>query len=629
MKDGINKYLEQLSEVIQGLKQENPKPEKLADLEQLLELLIQKIKTAKLGQTDTDIIENRSIRQDASFYFDTNYNIVRYTGFFKNIFGRRNEQFIPGIEEFLDENSFNTLREKTGVLLKTGELQEFKVKVVSVNQILFPAIVMLEKITFGSGRELISAGLTFTGQNPEDLKDYQEILIENLPDMDVCLFDTELRHVLAGGKEKKRFELTNAKFTGKTFYEVYSEKIQKRLYPFYRNALDGNVSEGEIRVADQTYFISSTPVRNINNEVAGGALIAQNVTKEKEVEQKLRQSKKEAEDADKTKSLFLARMSHEMRTPLNAIIGFNGLLNKTDLTPRQKEFSHLIGQSAEHLLSVVNEILFLFKLGMGKVYIENIAFNMYELMGDVHESMLLQAKNKNLRLNVTVEEEVPEIMVGDPFRVKQILMNLVSNAIKFTEEGSVSVKIKADKIRKQKVQLRFEVRDTGIGISAKELDKIYDEFSQSDFKTDKSRKGAGLGLTICKKLVGLLNGQMSVESELHKGSVFTVIIPFKRSKSKELVLKDKKYNVDFNQLEGKKILYADDDENNVLLDDNILSGWKSDYRIATDGKQALEMLNKEKFDVALLDIHMPELSGLEVLRKIKRNNSGINYKTKA
>ena len=629
MKKNLNLHLRELSNIIERFKQENEGAEELDALEQSLDLLSQKIKTEKLNRAEWNITENHNIQQDASFCFDANYNIVRYTGFDNHIFGRNNYQNKPGIDEFLDKNSRMVLRNKTNALLKTGEEQEFKVKVISVNQILLPATVLLEKISFGNGRDLISAGLVFTGQDPEDLKDYQEILIKNLPDMDVCLFDTKLTHALAGGKEKERFKITNSEFTGKTFYEVYSKKVQKRLYPFYKNALEGNVSEGEVRIADQIYYISSTPVKNINNQVAGGALIAQNVTKEKEVEQKLRQSKKEAEDADRTKSFFLARMSHEMRTPLNAIIGFNGLLNKTDLTPKQKEFSHLIGQSSEHLLSVVNEILFLFKLGMGKVFIENIAFNMHELIDSVHESMLLQAKKKNLRFDVSVDDDVPEVVIGDPFRLKQIIMNLVSNAIKFTEKGLVSVGIRTEKIRKQKIALRFEVKDTGIGILKKDLEKIYDEFSQSDFKTEKSKKGAGLGLTISKKLVGLLNGRMSVESELNKGSVFTVIIPFKRSKTGKSVVRKKKYNIDFNQLEGKKILFADDDENNVLLAENILSDWNTDYNIAKDGERALNLLREQKYDIVLLDIHMPVLSGLDVLREIRENRKEINHQTKA
>ncbi len=629
MDKDLNIHLEQISKLIQGLKENNYDLEEMAELDKALGLLSHKIKTAKLEiMPEASSSENKNIRQDATLFIDNKFKLVRYSGSFKSILGTGGEESTFKLNEFFEPESFTLLQEKTSSLLHSGNNQIFEAKIYSKNKILLPVKVILEKVRFGNDQELIAAGLTFTGDNPDDLMDYQEILIENLPDMDVFLFDTDYRHVLAGGREKERFNLTNSWFTGKTLFEVYDEKTQKRLYPFYRNALDGKISEGEVRINKEIYFISSTPVMDLKNEVAGGALIFQNVTKEKEIERNLIKAKKEAEDADKAKSLFLANMSHEIRTPLNAIIGFTDLLRKTKLSDKQLKYSHLIYQSSEHLLSVVNEILFLFKLNMGKVYIEKVPFNSHYLVKNVHESMFLQAKEKNLAFHIFIDQNVPEILIGDPFRIKQILINLVSNAIKFTDKGKISIHLFTEKVRTRKIFLRFQVKDTGAGITKEDLDKVFDEFVQSEFRNDKSRNGVGLGLTITKKLVNLLNGRLTAESELNKGSAFSVILPFEIPGKKELVPEERKYDIKFDLLKGKKVLYVDDDENNVLLAKSLLKGWKTDYEIAYNGKEALELLHANKYDIVLLDIHMPGMTGPEVLEIVRNDIGNLNRDTK-
>lgn len=629
MNQSLNAHLEQISRLISGLRDGNVDLKKLSELDKSLDLLSNKIKTSRLDIHSGSLNPfNQGIRQDAVFYFDRKYNIVRFAGAFENIFGRHHQENIPHMSSIMGEDDFEKLKKQTGVLFDTGEPQNFDVKIVSKNGIALPVNVLLEKVVFNGDRDTVAAGMVFLEQTPSDLEDYREILLENLPGIDVYLFDTNFRHVLAGGREKERLKLTNADFTGKTLFEVFDEKTQKRLFPFYRNALDGKVSEGEIRIKKDVFFVSATPVYGIDKQVVGGALISQNVTKEKEVEKNLIKARREAEEADKAKSLFLASMSHEIRTPLNAIIGFSGLLNKTDLSPKQRRFSHLIGQSSEHLLSVVNEVLFLFKLGMGKVFTEQVLFNPRRLVQNVKESLLFRANEKNIKLRYSIDKKVPETMVGDPFRLKQILINLTGNAIKYTDEGEVEIRVYVEKTTTKKVFLRFEVEDTGIGIANEDINNIFEVFTQAGLKNDNTRKGAGLGLTIVKKLVDLLNGRLHVESEPGKGSEFMVVIPFVKPGKDEKIKQEKVYDMDFNLLEGKRVLYADDDENNLLLGKSILSGWKLDYEIARDGAEAYELLQKGKFDVAMLDIHMPKLSGVEVVKKIRNQKENPNYKTK-
>jgi signal transduction histidine kinase/CheY-like chemotaxis protein len=629
MNEYLNRQLDQISKLISGLKGANVDLEKLTELDRSLEMLSHRIKTARLEEQVVELdLADQGLKQDAMFYFNRQFEVIRFVGSFENIFGNGKMDSLREVKTFFSKSKFDEFRQKTELLLETGEPQSFHSEIISKNGLKLPVHFLLEKITVGKASGTISAGMVFSLQTPSELEDYREILIENLPGMDVYLFDTKFRHVLAGGCEKERLGLTNADFTGKTLFEVFDEKTQKRLFPFYRNALDGQVSEGEVRIKRHVYYISATPVKGIDLEVVGGAIILQDVTREKEIEKKMVKAKRLAEEADKAKSVFLASMSHEIRTPLNAIIGFTGLLNKTELSPKQKKFSHLIQQSSEHLLSLVNDVLFLFKLEMGRVYMEEVPFNSHDLVRNVYDSMLFRANESRLDFDYKIEKNVPEVLIGDPFRIKQILMNLTGNAIKFTDEGKVLFRVFHERSTTKKVFLRFEVEDTGIGISNDDLNKIFDEFTQSQQGNEKKRKGAGLGLTIVRKLVDLLNGRLHVESTPGVGSKFTVVIPFEKTESVIPVQDEKYYGVDFDLLTGKRILYADDDEHNILLGESILNDWDVSFELASDGNEALDLLRKEKFDIILLDIQMPGFTGVEVMKQVKEDAKNPNHQTK-
>ncbi|MFW5822756.1 MAG: ATP-binding protein [Tangfeifania sp.] len=630
MNKSLNAHLEQISRLISGLRDDDIDLKKLTELDRSLDLLSHKIKTVRLDNySPKQIPQTREIRQDAVFYFDNDFKVVRFIGEFENIFGRRlkNDTF-PRMDALMDNEGFNEFKKRTEILYETGESQSFSSRIISQNGISLPGEILLEKVKFSGDQELFSAGVVFFNETFSDLEDYREILLENLPGIDVFLFDTNFRHVLAGGNEKKRFGLSNTDFSGKTLFEVYDEKTQKRLYPFYRNALDGKISEGEVRIRNEVFFVSVTPVYGINKKVVGGALISQNVTQEKEVEKNLIKARREAEEADKAKSLFLANMSHEIRTPLNAIIGFTGLLNKTELDPKQQKYADLISQSSEHLLSVVNEVLFLFKLGMGRVMVEKTPFHIRKALNSVKESFQMRAAEKNLGFHFSIDEKLPDGLVGDQFRLKQILINIITNAIKYTDQGEINVRVLVEKQTSRKVFVRFEVEDTGIGISKDNIDTIFEIFSQPGVKSKKANRGAGLGLTIVQKLVDLLDGRLHVESELGAGSEFSVVIPFLIAKKNEKFAEENEYDIEFNQLKGKRILYADDDENNLLLGKSILSDWEIDYKVARDGAEAFEFLKTEEFDMVLLDIHMPLLSGVEVVKKIRKRKQSPNRYTK-
>ncbi len=629
MKEILTKQLEQISNLIEKLEGADTDIGRLTELSQSLELLSHQIRTSHLDNfSDDREFPDHGILQDAVFYFNPQYQIFRIAGAFDRIIDASSDVALPEVSSLFPSADFDVFRKKTELLLESGEPQSFIAEIISKNGLRLPVYFLLEKVTIGESLEAVSAGMIFSSKTPSELESYREILIENIPGIDVYLFDPSFRYVLTGGQEKERMGLSNSDFIGKTLFEVYDEKTMKRLFPFYRNALDGNESEGEVRIKGRVYFVHSTPVFGLARQVVGGALISQDVTAEKEIEKNLLKAKKEAEESNNAKSIFMANMSHEIRTPLNAIIGFSDLLRKTALTPEQENYCRLISNSSEHLLSVVNEILFLFKYGMGKVYIEKVPLNLSELIKNVHESLNLKAEKKKLLFDTEIDEKIPPIIIGDPFRVKQILMNLAGNGIKFTDKGEVSIKVSREKITRKTVFLRFDVSDTGIGIQKDDLDIIFDEFAQLRQKNSNSRKGIGLGLTIVKKLVELLNGRIYVKSAPGKGSRFTVVLPFGRQHPTKKEVPDKNYELKHNLLKGKRILYADDDKNNLLLGESILESWQSDFSIAHDGGEALDLLGKKKFDVVLLDIRMPVMMGTEVVEKIRMNKENPNTGTK-
>ncbi len=346
-------------------------------------------------------------------------------------------------------------------------------------------------------------------------------------------------------------------------------------------------------------------------------VFSQNITNDKEIEDQLKLGKEEALKADKLKSIFIANLSHEIRTPLNAIIGFSEQLDKTVLSEEQVKYNSMIKKASDHLLYLVTEIVFLFKLGMGKVFIEKTPFSLSELLAELYDTFSKQAAEKQLNLTFEFTDDFPEAVVGDSYRVRQILSNLLSNAIKYTDKGAIKLEGKLRKEYKTKVELQFSISDTGIGISRTHLKKVFDVFEQGSKFNVAFRSGAGLGLGICKRLTELLNGKINVSSKLNVGSIFTVMLPFPKIKSLDQIpKKEKQFVLSENQnlLAGKKILLADDDEHNLILSDNILKRWRADYTLVDNGEKAIDLLNKLKFDIVIVDIHMPGKNGLDVAR---------------
>ncbi|MDO9261522.1 MAG: ATP-binding protein, partial [Flavobacteriaceae bacterium] len=415
----------------------------------------------------------------------------------------------------------------------------------------------------------------------------------------------------------KRMNLINSSYHPKEFFDKFWDTIKS-----------GKVLRTEIRNKTKRgdyYWVDSTiiPFVDENNIPFQYVAIQSDITSKKEFEEQLVQAKQEAENSLKIKEEFISNMSHEIRTPMNALIGFTDLLLETELTTEQREHLVTIKNSEKLLLTLINDILDLAKLESGKIYLENIPFNIHDTLNEVVKLLRVNAEDKKIELELFINSKVPQIIIGDTTRIQQIMLNTVGNAIKFTEKGEVSIYVKSIITHHKEVNITFEIKDTGIGIPKSKLDTIFDSFEQVSNSTTRLYGGTGLGLSIVKKLVDSMQGDITVESEVGVGSTFKIRIPFKIVDNSTISLAQilpQKKNEDLAPL-GLKVLLVEDNKTNQLLAKTRLNRWDCEVFIANHGQEAMDLLEKYPFDVVLMDIQMPIMNGFEATSAIRSSEN--------
>ncbi len=343
----------------------------------------------------------------------------------------------------------------------------------------------------------------------------------------------------------------------------------------------------------------------------------------KQLELSLLRAKEEAEALTRSKSEFLSSMSHEIRTPMNAIIGLTDMLLQEDLKPQIIDNIQMIKYSSDNLLVLINDILDLSKIEAGKVTFEQVEFDLHPLLSDFSKTNSFKAKEKGLGFDFHLEPNVPRVLIGDPYRLNQILLNLTSNAIKFTLQGYIHLRVAPIQQQDGVATLLFTVQDTGIGMSEAELSKIFERFVQASLNTTRQYGGTGLGLTITKKLVDLQGGKISVSSKAGEGSTFSVELSFKASEKIALAETIHTHKAE-KDLSGVKILMVEDNVMNQIVGKRLLNRWKAEIDIANDGKEALELLHQHRYHLILMDIHLPKMNGYEITKLIRDGQSGIS-----
>jgi signal transduction histidine kinase/CheY-like chemotaxis protein len=363
--------------------------------------------------------------------------------------------------------------------------------------------------------------------------------------------------------------------------------------------------------------------KRVSKELNEAKLAAERATKiAEEAKSKAESATRIAEDAVKAKQQFLSNMSHEIRTPMNAIIGFTKVVLKTDLTAKQKEYLTAIKMSGDALIVLINDILDLAKVDAGKMTFEQTPFKMASSLSAMLHLFETKIQEKNLELVKEHDSKIPEVLVGDPVRLHQIILNLVSNAVKFTTKGKISVSSRLLKQNAESVTIEFAVTDTGIGIPANKIEKIFENFQQASSGTARLYGGTGLGLAIVKKLVEAQNGSIRVKSKVGKGSTFSFQLSFLKTKA-EAEAETGLVELD-TEIKNIKVLVVEDIALNQLLMKTLLDDFGFERDIADNGRIAIEKLQTKSYDIILMDLQMPEMNGFETTEYIRNKmNSKI------
>lgn len=552
--------------------------------------------------------------------------------------------------EFCDEDGAKSLFDIYNRVYKTGApatAVEWKIKSHDGTSVSLEASAALMRDA--DGRPIGFRGtvrdITERKKAEEELKDSRRHLMEIidfLPDP-TWVVDNQGK-VVAWNRAIEKLTGVNAEaMLGKGDFEYaipfYGEKrpimidLVRNWDESYQNTYVSLKKEGEFLFSEETYHpdlgkggiylaAKARVLYDAEGKPAGAIESVRDITDRKKFENELKKAKKEADEANRAKSEFLANMSHEIRTPMNAIMGMTHLALQTELSSAQHDYMNQIKMSANSLLGIINDILDFSKIEAGKLKMEFIDFNLEEVMHTLAPVVAMKSREKdNLEVLFDIARDVPLFLKGDPLRLGQVLINLANNAVKFTDEGEIVISTRLVQDKDETVSLEFSVRDTGIGLSQTQIDHLFEAFTQADSSTTRKYGGTGLGLTICKHLIEMMEGKIRVDSTPGDGSNFIFTANFGKSDQKERNLPESPTD-----LKDLRVLVVDDNATarEILL--NMLESFGFKVSVAPSGKQGLEALEKASrdhpYDLVLMDWKMPGMNGIEASQRIK-NHPGL------
>ena len=367
--------------------------------------------------------------------------------------------------------------------------------------------------------------------------------------------------------------------------------------------------------------LSIQPIYDENNVLINYIAVESDITDRKNKEVELNAAKEKAEEAGRVKQEFLSVVSHEIRTPLNGIIGMSNLLQKTQLSPQQSDYLNTIQVSTENLSLIINSILDFSKIESGKMSIQAIPFDLKKILQNLVNSNEFKAEQKGLGLFLKFDPKIEESLIGDGIRLSQVLLNLVSNAIKFTYQGKIEIEVRLVSRMSNALVLEFTVEDTGKGIPIEMQKVIFDSFTQEDSSFGRKYGGTGLGLSISQKLVSLMGGDLRLSSSENAGTKVSFVLGFPINQ--EPTLEKDTQKVSESLLIGKKVLVVEDNTMNQFFAQKLLEGWGMKVDIANNGKEGVEMFSKKHYDCILMDIQMPEMDGIQATKIIRKQNTYV------
>lgn len=566
---------------------------------------------------------------------DADERIVAWNPFAEKMLGlTRAELFNKPVHELYQEDQWRKMRNLK--MRKKGLLSGIETKLVTCTGTVLDVNVSISVLKDVNGAKQGTIGIMYdiTAQKEAErrLRESENtvrVILDNSAAA-ITLIDSQERIVswnkyteeLLGMKDKDlRLKPVSRLYPEEEWKKIRSENIRET---GSKHHMETRVikKNGEVIAVD----LSINVLRDSQKNIIGSVGIMQDITQQKHTLEMLLQAKMVAEEANSAKSLFLANMSHEVRTPMNAIIGMLDLTLDMDLNEEQRDNLGVAKDAADNLLGLLNDILDLSRVEAGKISLENIEFHLPNVVHSVCKGLSVMARKKDLEIMVEIGEDVPVGIEGDPVRLRQILINLINNAIKFTPKGKITVGVKTEQPERDgKIMMRFFVKDEGIGIPKDRQDQVFEVFTQADVSTTRRFGGTGLGLAICKRLTEMMGGMIWVESEDNSGSTFFFTAEFK-------ILNDARYHTflhekraggaDLKSGEGitreLTILLAEDNLVNQKIAMKILQkkGWN--VVVANNGKEAVDKFSGGRFDLILMDAQMPELDGVEATKMIRQ-----------
>ncbi|EMK00938.1 PAS domain S-box protein [Leptospira sp. B5-022] len=575
------------------------------------ELLEQTNKLVRIGAWDLDLKNNTET----------------WSGVTKEMFEVPHD-FDPNVRgalEFVKEGkNKEKILEAVDKLIKQGEPYDLEIKLITYNgNELWVRTVGSAEFKNGECLRIYGAFYNIDKRKKAELELFQEksrlsAFVEHAPAA-VAMFDTEIKYIAVSERWLTEYHVSGKNIIGLSHYEVFGN-ISQEWKDIHQRCLSGEVLKNDEDVwrpegwdHDQYLRWEVRPWYQLDGSVGGIMMFTQDITESCLQREELKKAKLVAEQANKAKSDFLANMSHEIRTPLNGIIGFSDLLLRTSMDSIQHQYMMTVFQSAESLLDIINDILDFSKIEAGKLELSYEKTNLLELCSQIVNTIKFQAQKKGLEVIVNVAWDVPRFVKADSVRLRQIIVNLFSNSVKFTEEGEIEFKIELlKKISETEGEFRFSVRDTGIGIAPEAKDKIFEAFSQGDVSTTRRFGGTGLGLAISNKLLSMMGSSLQLKSELGKGSTFYFDLKLHIS---EII------GEDWIRLRSiKKVLIIDKDQENIKLVGEMLSLQNIPADFMSNGDEMIQTLSKgNRYDIILMDSEMSEGNALELVRKIRED----------